>query len=94
MITYLRWRDASYIERQYRVCDLLERLVLAETVGTFVEETDEFVVVALDCFPSEQRGDEVEYRRIAFVPKSCIERRVDFEVPPLVGRLVGGNGGL
>ena len=52
MITYLRWRDASYIERQYRVCDLLERLVLAETVGTFVEETDEFVVVALDCFPS------------------------------------------
>lgn len=81
MITYIRWRDATYRESQSRVCDLSERLQLSETVGTFVRETDEVVTVALDCFLVEQPGEEIEYRHIATIPKSCIERRVDFEVP-------------
>ena len=81
MITYLRWRDATYQEHQYRITDLAKNLQLSETVGTFVRETDEFVSVALDTFPSEKEGEETEYRHIANIPKVCIERRVDFHVP-------------
>lgn len=81
MITYIRWRDATYQDRQYRVCDMLERLQLSETVGMFVRETSSMVTVALDCFPSELPGEETEYRHIMHIPKSCIERRIDFDVP-------------
>ena len=81
MITYLRWRDATYLEREHQVYDVVDRLQLVETVGTFVQETEMFITIALDCFPSEDPHEYVAYRYLACIPKSCIERRMDFELP-------------
>lgn len=76
-IIYVVWRDASYGQSEVDVQDT--GLVELHEVGFLLKEDDDCVVISM-----EEQDNATSTRNWVAVPKSCITRRYDGELPEIL----------